>query len=170
MPRRQPLAWQNKRLKTAKPKPTGLAKWFYYAPTYLYRARLGFLMGRRFLMIEHRGRKSGNLYRTVVEVAGRHPSRDEWIVTSGWGPRADWYRNLVAGGLEAVWIGSKRHDATVRFLDNVEAGEVMGVYEKKHPKTAQTLYNVMGVSHDGSDEGRADMMKRIPMVGFALEG
>lgn len=126
-------------------------------------------MGKRFLMIEHFGRKSGNLYRTVIEVAGRHPETDEWIVTSGWGPSADWYRNLQSGGFEAVWIGSKRHQAKVRFLDNVEAGAVMGQYEKAHPKTAQTLYDVMGVSYDGSDEGRADMMRRIPMVGFALE-
>jgi deazaflavin-dependent oxidoreductase (nitroreductase family) len=126
-------------------------------------------MGKRFLMIEHRGRKSGHLYRTVVEVAGHNPDRDEWIVTSGWGPNADWYRNLQSGGLEAVWLGSKRHTAALRFLDDVEAGEVMGKYEKAHPKTAQALLNAMGVSHDGSDEGRARMMKRIPMVGFALD-
>lgn len=168
MPRRRRHGWPNKRRKTAKPKPTGLAKWFYYAPTYLFRAHLGFLMGKRFLMIEHRGRKSGTLYRTVIEVAGRHPSSDEWVVASGWGPTADWYRNLKSGGFEAVWIGSRRHHATVRFLDNVEAGAVMGEYERAHPRVAHNLYRFMEVSYDGSDEGRAQMMRRIPMVAFAL--
>ena len=80
-------------------------------------------MGKRFLMIEHRGRKSGKLYRTVVEVAGRHPDNNEWIVTAGFGPKSDWYRNLVAGTPEAVWIGSRRHSASLRFLESSEASE-----------------------------------------------
>ena len=79
-------------------KPTGWQRWLLKAPTYLYRARLGFLFGHRFLMIEHRGRNSGNTYRTVIEVAGR--TDDEWICSSGTGPNADWYRNLQAGGLD----------------------------------------------------------------------
>ena len=120
-------------------------------------------------MIEHRGRKSGNVYYTVVEVAGRNPELNEWIVTSGYGPTADWYRNLEAEGLEAIWIGSKRHRASVRFLDNVEAGGVMKAYEEAHPKTAQILMREMNVSYDGSDEGRIDMMRKIPMVAFAVE-
>lgn len=99
-----------KRLKpgTKTSKPTGLKKWFFQAPSWLYRAHLGFLMGRRFLMIEHRGRKSAKLYRTVIEVVGRHPDKGEWIVTAGFGPKSDWYLNLQAGTLEAVWIRSRR--------------------------------------------------------------
>ncbi|MEZ5295397.1 MAG: hypothetical protein R2697_03720 [Ilumatobacteraceae bacterium] len=66
-------------------KPTGALKWFLKAPSYLFRAKLGFLFGKRFVMIEHRGRKSGNLYRTVIEVAGRKPEASEYICTSGTG-------------------------------------------------------------------------------------
>ena len=120
-------------------------------------------------MIEHRGRRSGSLYHTVVEVVGRNPDENEWIVTSGYGPHADWYRNLKADGLQAVWIGSTRHRASVRFLDNVEAGGVMKAYERARPKTAAILLREMNVSHDGSDEGRIDMMRKIPMVAFAIE-
>jgi deazaflavin-dependent oxidoreductase (nitroreductase family) len=146
--------------------PKGLFKWFLHAPSYLYRARLGFLFGNRFLMIEHRGRKSGRLYRTVVEVAGRHPERREWIVTAGRGPTSDWYRNLQEGGLESVWLGSRPHAASVRFLPADEAATVMKSYEDEHPKTADRLYRTMGVSYDGTDEDRVRMMHEIPMVGF----
>ena len=148
-------------------KPKGLFKWFLHAPTWLYRARLGFVFGKRFLMIEHRGRKSGNRYRTVLEVAGRNVERNEWIVTSGTGPNADWYRNIESGGVDAVWIGSKRHQADVRFLDAPEAAGVMQRYETEHPKTAAKLMASMGVSYDGTDEGRIEMMKRIPMVAYS---
>ncbi len=151
-----------------KKKPTGFFKWFLHAPTWLFRARLGFVFSKRFLMIEHRGRRSGNLYRTVLEVAGRNPEANEWIVTSGTGPNADWYRNITAGGVDGVWIGSKRHHADVRFLDPTEAAGVMRRYEQEHPKTAAKLMESMGVSHDGSDEGRIEMMTKIPMVAFAI--
>lgn len=148
-------------------KPSGWLKLVLKAPTYLYRARLGFVFGYRFVMVEHRGRVSGRRYFTVIEVAGHFP--DEWVCTSGTGPTADWYRNLKAGGLEAVWIGSKRHRAVVRFLTDAEAAEVMATYERAHPKTAAKLYKMMGVSYDGTDAGRIEMMKQIPMVGFSPE-
>jgi deazaflavin-dependent oxidoreductase (nitroreductase family) len=149
-------------------KPTGLWKWLLHAPTWLYRARLGFVFGKRFVMIEHRGRKSGKLYRTVVEVAGRGAGGDTYIVTSGTGPNADWYRNIVAGCLEAVWIGSRRSAATVRFLEASEAAIVFAEYELAHPKTAIKLMKTMGVSYDGTDEGRVEMMRKIPMVEFTV--
>lgn len=146
-------------------KPRGWLKWLLRAPTYLYRARLGFLFGNRFLMIEHRGRRSGRLYRTVIEVADR--AGGEWICTSGTGPSADWYRNLRAGGLEAIWIGSRRHRGSVRFPDPAEAAQHMRTYERRHPRTAARLYETMGVSYDGSQADLERMMRGIPMVAFS---
>lgn len=151
-----------------KQKPSGLFKRFLHTPTWLYRAHLGFVFGHRFLMIEHRGRKSGSLYRTVLEVAGRYPDRNEWIVTSGTGPKADWYRNLRARGVDAVWIGSSMHQASVRFPEAPEAAQVMAEYESDHPRAAAKLLESMGVSYDGTDEGRIDLMHKIPMAGFTL--
>lgn len=151
-----------------KQKPSGAFKHFLHAPTWLYRTHLGFVFGNRFLMIEHHGRRSGNLYRTVLEVAGRYPDKGEWIVTSGTGPKADWYRNLQTNGVDAVWMGSTRHKATVRFLEAPEAATVMADYEDAHPRAAAKLFESMGVSYDGTDDGRVDLMHEIPMVGFTL--
>lgn len=149
-------------------KPSGFLKWFLKAPSYLFRAHLGFVFGKRFVMIEHRGRTSGRLFRTVIEVAGRNPEHREFICTSGTGPKADWYLNLKANGVDAVWVGSKRHAATVRFLEAAEAAEFMAEYERAHPKTAANLYEIMGVSYDGTDADRVRMMGEIPMVGFQI--
>lgn len=151
-----------------KSKPSGSWKWLLHAPTWLYRAHLGFVFGNRFVMIEHRGRKSGNLYRTVIEVAGRGAGDNTYIVTSGTGPNADWYRNIVKGGLEAVWVGSTRAPATIRLLEPIEAGGVFREYESAHPKTAAKLMKTMGVSYDTTDAGRVEMMRKIPMVEFTV--
>jgi deazaflavin-dependent oxidoreductase (nitroreductase family) len=102
----------------------------------------------------------------VIEVAGRR--NGEWICASGTGPRADWYRNLRANGLLAVWVGARRRWATVRFLKPREAAEVMADYELKHPRTAARLYRMMGVSYDGTVERRIEMMENVPMVAFSL--
>jgi deazaflavin-dependent oxidoreductase (nitroreductase family) len=126
------------------------------------------LFGHRFLMIEHRGRRSGRLYRTVVEVVGRERGRDEWFVVSGYGPDADWYRNLRSSGPEAVWIGSRRHNASVRFLEPEESARVLAAYEQAHPKTAELLMEEMGVGYDGTDAGREEMMTRIPMIALQV--
>jgi deazaflavin-dependent oxidoreductase (nitroreductase family) len=147
-------------------KPTGWLRRILRWPTYLYRARLGFLFGHRFIMIEHRGRRSGRHYRTVVEVAGRRSG--EWICASGTGPGADWYSNLRANGLLAVWVGWRRCWATVRFLKAREAADWMADYEREHPRTASRLYRIMGVSYDGTFEGRIEMMVKVPMVAFRI--
>jgi deazaflavin-dependent oxidoreductase (nitroreductase family) len=126
------------------------------------------MMGKRFLMIEHRGRKSDKPYQTVLELAGRYQENDEFIVTSGTGPKADWYLNLKAGKFDGVWIGSKQHTAAVRFLEAEEAGPVFADYEAAHPKAAVKLMDQIGVSYDGTDEDRIEMMRSIPMVSFSL--
>ena len=147
--------------------PTGLKKWLVHAPSYLFRWRLGFVSGKRFVMIEHRGRKSQKPYTTVLEVAGRTDA-GEYVVTSGRGPRADWYRNLQVNGIDAVWLGSKRHLADARFLEAEESAGVFEAYEEAYPRTAAKLMATMDVSYDGTDDGRVEMMKLIPMVAFAL--
>src|SRR5215211_8019450 len=57
------------------------------------------LAGTRFLslygVIEHRGRRSGKVYRTPVVV---RPTSDGFIVPMPWGERTDWYRNVRAAG------------------------------------------------------------------------
>ncbi|HJQ75719.1 MAG TPA: nitroreductase family deazaflavin-dependent oxidoreductase [Acidimicrobiia bacterium] len=154
----------------AKERPTGLLRLLFRAPVWLYRARLGFLLGSRFLMIEHRGRSSGRLYRTVVEVVGRPGSAgEEWLVVSGFGPRTDWYRNLREGGLVAIWLGSRRCHATARFVEPEEAAGIMLAYETEHPTAAGVLQRELGLTHDGTAEGRVELMSQIPMVGFTSE-
>jgi len=147
-------------------KPSGMAKWFYQSPKWLYRARLGFVFGSRFLLLEHKGRKSGTVYQTPLEVAYYDDERDEYVVTSGTGTKADWYRNTQADPSVVIWVGSKRYPAEARFLTTEQAVEVMKGYEERHPKTAEKLESKMGVSHDETHESWKAMMEQIPMIGF----
>jgi len=86
-------------------------------PLVLYQLRLGRLLGHRFLVVVHRGRRTGTLYRTLVEVVRWDPVRGEAIVASGWGERASWYRNLLAAPAAEVWRAGERVVPEQRFLE-----------------------------------------------------
>ena len=156
----------SERRPSSRTKPSGIKKWLMQSPKWLYRARLGFVFGQRFLLLEHRGRKSGTLYQTPLEVAYHNPETDEYVVTSGRGVKADWYRNIQAKPAVAIWIGSSRYPTMQRFLPTEEAVDVMKNYEREHPRTAAKLEEIMGVSHDETEESWLAMMKQIPMIGF----
>ena len=69
--------------------PTGASRLAFRLPIYLYRLDLGRLLGHRFLLLVHRGRKSGLLRETVLEVLLHDPATNESVVLSAWGEKAD---------------------------------------------------------------------------------
>jgi hypothetical protein len=55
-------------LRWLRPKPVGALRLAFRLPIYLYRLDLGRLLGHRFLLLVHRGRESGLLRETALEV------------------------------------------------------------------------------------------------------
>ena len=66
-------------------RPTGALRLAFRLPIYLYRLGLGQLLGHRFMLLTHRGRRSGRVYQTALEVVRYDPSLRETVVASGWG-------------------------------------------------------------------------------------
>ena len=149
-----------------KEKPSGVWKHVLRAPVYLFRWRLGFVFGDRFILIDHVGRRSGTTFQTPVEVVEHDEASHEYVVCSGTGPKADWYRNLQAQPAPAVQVRNRRWAPTQRLLGAEEAAERFERYEVAHPKAAKRLLGSMGNNYDGTDEGRVAMMADMPMVAF----
>ena len=86
---------------------TRIYRWLANAPRWFYRLGLGWLFGHRMVQITHRGRKSGVLRRTVLEVLHYDPQTREVLVVSGWEGKTDWYRNIEheASAGSAHWPG-----------------------------------------------------------------
>jgi deazaflavin-dependent oxidoreductase (nitroreductase family) len=113
------------------------------APIALYRGRLGFLLGSRTLMLEHTGRKSGARRYVVLEIVG-HPAPDIYVVASGFGERAQWYRNLMACPRVRVSVaGHRPRAATARRLPTPEADAVLAGYVSQHPRAWAKFRNVL---------------------------
>lgn len=113
------------------------------APIWLYRARLGGLLGGRLLMLEHLGRKTGVRRRVVLEVID-HPTADSYVVASGFGNRAQWFRNIAADPRVRVYAGSRRPaPASARVLDQSEADRTLGAYIERHSRSWEQFSAVL---------------------------
>lgn len=109
------------------------------APIALYKAGLGWLLGGRILMLEHRGRTSGLRRYVCLEVVER-PSPDRIVIVSGFGKRAKWYRNLEAHPRCFVSTGGlRRVPARATLLDAEESAAALERYRQAHPRDWELL-------------------------------
>lgn len=150
---------------TGRKPPGPVGRWFARAPIGLYRVGLGWMMGRRFAMIEHVGRVSGLPRKTVLEVIDRDPSSLD--VAAAWGPRSDWFRNIVAEPSATVSTGRRRSiPATASVLGVVAAAQVFERYATEHPRAAAALAKTLALDFSEPTE----MASVVPVVRFTFDG
>lgn len=140
------------------------------APTYLYDWDAGWLLGRRFLRLTHEGRRSGRVYRTMLEVVGEDRVVGEVFVMAGLGRSAQWYRNVRAGHALEIAIGRERFRPSCREPDSAEAANVLAAYERRNrllaPVLRLVLSRLVGWRYDGSPAGRQRLVAELPLVAF----
>lgn len=145
-------------------KPTGITKWFFGAPRWLFKARLGFLFGKRMGMLEHIGRRSGRTYETPLEIVTH--DGDRYVIAAGWGPHSDWFRNLQANPAAGLWVGTRRYEVIQKLLSTEDGAKEIGAYMAAHPRAAKTLWAGMGLEVDASD---MEASQAIPTVALTLK-
>lgn len=120
-------------------------------PLLLYRCGLGWMLGQRFLRLVHTGRKSGLPRETVLEVVLKEGS--SYIVASGWGPKSDWYLNLLAHPRATIQVGSRVWEVEAQPLEPEECARVLERYARLHPWAYRLLGPVL--------RGRVPPMMRL---------
>jgi deazaflavin-dependent oxidoreductase (nitroreductase family) len=137
-------------------------RWFVRAPIWLYRHGLGRLLGSRILMLEHTGRSSGQPRYVCLEIVER-PSADRIVIVSGFGERAQWYRNLQATPRCFVSTGGMRREpAVARFLTGAEAADALERYQREHPRDWELLRGAI-------EKAVGHPVQGLPMVELVLE-
>lgn len=144
--------------------PTRLARTLFRLPILLYRVRLGWLLGDRFVHIAHVGRRSGRKRHVVIEVVAKDRATGSLTVASGFGARADWYRNLTAHPEATVHLGRRRWRAVAMPLSAAEGGEVMASYAGRYGFLARRLCRFMGFEVDGSVDDYRAVGECIPFL------
>ncbi len=144
--------------------PRGLARWFLRVPIVLYRVGLGWLLGERFLLLEHVGRRTGLKRQAVVEVVRHDPASDSYVIASGFGERADWLRNVQQTPDVTVRVGRQRLAMRAERLPAEEAGEELARYARRHATSARALAAYMGLDVDGSEASYRAAGAAVPFV------
>jgi deazaflavin-dependent oxidoreductase (nitroreductase family) len=136
------------------------------APAWLYRHDLGWLLGRRALLLVHRGRTSGRVYATVLEVVRYDPATHESVVVAALGARADWYRNIQAQPAIEVRTGRERYQPRVRELPPEEHFAVVDAYVRGLPFFVRPLVRKLGFDVAGTETQRRAHAARLLLIGF----
>ncbi|MFC7405374.1 nitroreductase family deazaflavin-dependent oxidoreductase [Georgenia alba] len=112
------------------------------APIALFRAGLGALLGDTAVMVEHRGRRSGLPRHVVLEVLVAEP--DAVVVVSGYGERAQWFRNVRVDPRVRLWWGRARGVlALAEVLDASAGRELLETYRRLHPWRSRFVARVL---------------------------
>jgi deazaflavin-dependent oxidoreductase (nitroreductase family) len=147
--------------------PTGASRWLFRLPLHLYRWGFGWLFGHRLLVVNHTGRITGKPRRVVLEVVSRDATDGSYVVASGWGPTAAWYRNVRHNPQVTIEVGRRTIPVTALPLPPAEGAGIFAWYATRH-RTAAThlLPRLMGYAVDGSDADFRAVGQRIPFVRF----
>ncbi len=152
---------------TTRTPPKGIARWFMRMPIAFYKIGLGGLLGGRFLLLNHVGRKSGLPRQVVLEVVNHDPATDTYTVAAGFGPTSDWFRNLQSSPDVTIQVGRRKMAVTAHFLTQAEGGEVMMDYARRYPKAALGLSKTLGYPvGEGTLEDYRRVGEGIPFVEF----
>lgn len=153
---------------------SSLLKWALRQPVRLYDIGAGRLFGHRFLLLTHRGRRSGRRYRTMLEVVRWDAERGEATVMSGFGDRSNWLLNIRDGGAWEIQIATRRFRPVVRELGPAEAVDVIADYERRSrllsPVIRLILSRLAGFRYDGTPEQRRRLVEVLPLVAFQDSG
>jgi deazaflavin-dependent oxidoreductase (nitroreductase family) len=145
--------------------PTGLTRLLFRMPIHVYRAGLGWLFGHRLLLLNHVGRVTAKPRQTILEVAAHDPADRSYVVASGWGPTAAWYRNVLHTPDVSIVVGRRTILVTAVPLTADEGGQIFAEYGSRHRAAAKfVLPRVLGFSVDGSDADFRAVGQRIPFI------
>ena len=155
-----------KKLRDSHP-PRGLLRLGFRSPLLLYRAHLGWLLGDRFLMLSHTGRKSGRQRQVVLEVVRHEKENGIYIVASGWGEKSDWFRNVTKNPFVLIQSGTHQTKARAVRLSEKEAELELRDYGRRHPAAFRNLAKLMlGNGSSGTDEDIHRLVQDVPLVAF----
>ena len=146
--------------------PQGFGRAFSRFPLWFYRLRLGFLLGERFLMLTHTGRKSGLARETMLEVVRHDTLTDSYVVASGWGENSNWFRNILKNPRVSIAVGFRRclPVLAVRLSEQGAKAEFLD-YARRHPRAFRLIASrALGHPIGDAEVDSRLLARHIPIV------
>jgi deazaflavin-dependent oxidoreductase (nitroreductase family) len=146
-------------------RPHGIVRLLFRLPILLYKAHLGWLVGRRFLLLTHKGRKSGRPRQTVLEVVEYKQANDVLIVASGWGNQSDWYQNILKTPEVVVDFAGRQSERFAAIMSQTQAAQTLFEYSQKYPRAYRLLAReLLGRPLKNTREDCEVFSRQVPLV------
>ena len=150
--------------------PKGFSRFLYRLPIQIYRLGLGFLLGKRFLLLEHPGRKSGLPRNAVLEVIRHDCQQDAYYVVSGFGRSSDWYQNITKNPEVRIQVGRQWLHGYAETLPPEMSGKEILDYAARYPRTFRVLAErLLGVQVGESEEDIARLAQGFNVVRIGVK-
>ena len=148
----------------------GLMRIMLRLPILLYHNHMGWLLGKRFLMLTTEGRKTGLSRDAVVEIVSHDKITSTYYIASGWGEQSNWYRNIQKTPRVSVRVGNRQYLALASVIPPKDAEQVLYNYTRQHPIASQMLTQLfLGERLRNAFEQSRSLANSIPLVAIKLE-
>jgi deazaflavin-dependent oxidoreductase (nitroreductase family) len=148
--------------------PRGFSRTMWRLPIWLYRAHLGWALTSHFLLLEHVGRKSGQVRQAVLEILKRDKASDVYYLAVGFGPASDWYLNLLKTPQAKIQSGFRKADVLAEVLPIEAAGEIIMDYARRYPTAIRTLARIIGYEVGKGEVDYREFAKVVPIVALKV--
>jgi deazaflavin-dependent oxidoreductase (nitroreductase family) len=148
-----------------KRKAHGIGRRFSQWPVWVYRLQLGWLLGHRFLLVSHRGCRSGLVRQTGVMVL-RYDSHSQLAYVVAGSQSADWYRNVRASPAVEIAIGRERYRPEQKFLQPQEIAMLLKWSRRHHPLTARVQSLFFGWPWQASEAELLNLAQSLGGIAF----
>lgn len=146
--------------------PKGNKAVLWRLPIWLYRMKLGWLLGHRMLLLTHIGRISGKPRNAVLEVVHYDKESNTHYVASGFGKKSQWFQNIMKVPDATIQVGNQKTLVTAEHLPVNEAEKIFEIYQEKHPNAIKNLSKLVGYELGDTEEDIRAFRRSIPIIAF----
>lgn len=132
-------------------------------PIWLYKLGLGWLIGKRVLLLHTTGRKTGKHRMTPLEY-GYDPATDTYTVMAGWGGKTDWYRNACANPQVYVQVGRRAFHALARPVSREGVAQMLAEIIDLNPRALRMFARWSDEPVDGGLESLYHLAMHYPSL------
>lgn len=150
---------------TGNQNPPAFISQFFKLPLILYRLGLGWMMGKRFVVLTHVGRRSGKVYRSVLAVVAFDPKTLEIQTVSPWSS-SNWFRNIQSTPALEVQTAGVRYAPMQRFLSPEEIAALFIRFRREHPIFSRMVARIPGWNIDSTYEEFLELARSLRGVAF----
>jgi deazaflavin-dependent oxidoreductase (nitroreductase family) len=149
--------------------PRGWQASLWRLPIWFYRLGLGWVLGKRFLLLTHTGRVSGQARQAVIEVVRQDPRTNTYYAVSGFGEKAQWFQNIMETPQVCIQVWSRKSSALAERLPFEEGESILQEYARQHPTALREISRLLKIPYDGSPESISAIAMVLPVVAFHIE-